>query len=427
MNPNYLEYDPSAPKEYAKNQSYYTSYIDLPYRQSFVHLIGNMSYQAYKKKDLEKVLCHRTYRFVNRFNRLVDLIEEGKKEGYIGNYAKKIISYSSGKKRVVFDPNPKFKILLQQFAKVLETVCFTEFDPRYKTYRVDKFTLVYKAYNLYKNKRIIPYRFILPHKLSIDNVLTKMSIEIHKSFTPLIIKLDLKDAYRSTSIDIVKKLIGKKLDKVQVIYDFIMENIDMCFIDGKLPPGYPTSSVLFNFVKDSMLDRFKDRKGYIRSINSYADDIYILADQTKGITEYTDQDRKNIIRYFIKYIRKWGYRINSKKTDYIEVFDSVRKKTTHMIGYPDKRILSSKMKSYRILGKILKIDLKTSKDVSLMRWEGSNKEKNKLRMLNYILSKEQKSNGSQVDPTKDNIPMLETKIKSFKGFYFVEPGDITYA
>ena len=427
MNPNYLEYDPSAPKEYAANQSFYTVYIDLPYKQSFVHLVGSQSNQAYKKKDLQKVLCHRAHRFVNRFNRLVDLIDEGKKEGYIGKYTKKIISYSSGKKRVVFDPDTKFKVLLQQFSKVLESVCFSEFDPRYKAYRVDKFTLTYKAYNLYKGKRIIPYKYILPHKVSIDNMLTKMSIEIHKSFTPTIIKLDLKDAYRSTSIDIVKKLLAKRLDKIQIIYNFIMENINMCFIDGKLPPGYPTSSILFSFVKDSMLSRFKDRKGYIRSVDSYADDIYILADKTKGITEYTDQDRENIVKYFVKYIRKWGYRINTKKTDYIDVFDPVQKKTTSMLGYPDKRNLSAKMKSYRILGKILKIDSKTSKDLNLMRWEGSNKEKNKLRMLNYLLAKEQQSNGSQVDPIKDNTSMLETKIKSFKGFYFVAPGDITYA
>lgn len=422
MNPNYLEYDPSAAREYAKIEALgFLGAIDYDY--SYMNLVGAYASQAYKKKNLQKVLSHRIHRFVTRYNHLVDLIEDGKKEGYIGKYTKKVITHSSGKKRVVFDPEPRFKKLLQTFNKVLENICFTEFSNEYRLYKYSKFKGSYQSHNIYKTKTYTPFRFVPPHKLSIDNVLYKMTASIKKSFSPTIIKLDLKDAYRSTTIDIVKKLLSKRLDKYQVVYDYIMENLDMCFIDETLPPGYPTSSLLFNYIKDYMLRRFKDRKGYIRDIESYADDIYIIADKAKGITEYTDADRKAIIKYFIRYIRKWGYRINTKKTDYVDVF----MKPTSTSHYR-QRALTSKMKSFKILGKIASIVAHpTDNQVFIVRWGGSNKQKNKLRMLNYIRKKEEQARLSQVDSSKDTTAMLDLKIRSFENFYIVKETDTTYA
>jgi len=422
MNPNYLEYDPSAVKQYASTE--FLGFIGaVDYDHSFMHLVSQHTSQAYKKKDLQKVVAHRVRRFVARYNQFVDLVEEGKKEGYIGKYVTKVIAHSSGKKRVVFDPDPRFKKLLQIFTRVLENICFTEFSQKYRLYKYSKFKGNYASYNLYKGKSTVQFKFVMPHKLSIDNILYKMTVAMKKSFSPTIIKLDLKDAYRSTSIDIVKKLLGKKLDKYQVVYDFIMENINMCFIDGSLPPGYPTSSLLFNFVKDYMLRRFKDRKGYIRDIESYADDIYILADKAKGITEYTDADRKAIIKYFVKYIRKWGYRINTKKTDYVDVFVKTTNTPQHR-----QRSLTPKMKSFRILGKIPSVVAHpTENQVYIIRWQGSNKQKNKLRMLNYLRKKEEQARLSQVDASKDSAAILDSKIKSFESFYFVKEEDMTFA
>lgn len=420
MNPNYLEYDSLAVKTVAStNHSLKGFSAGIQTKSLFIHLVAQKTALSCKQQARLIVASHRVKRFISRYNSFIDLLSDAKKEGYIGKYTKHCIYQSNGKKRIVFNPEPRFKKLLKAFNKVLEAICFTEFSGRYKSYKMHRQFCTAASHQLYKGKQITPFRFILPHKVSIDTVLCRLAVWFKGCHKPSLIKLDLKDAYQSTSETVVRGLLAKRLNNYGEIYDFILDNLGMCFIDGKLPPGYPTSSVLFHLVKDQMFVRHTDKTGYIRGIESYADDIYVVVD--KGSSEDTPEKlliRKRKIDSLIKYMRKWGYRINQKKTDYIPIFAERDSRTT-------LTKLSNKASSKKILGKCLKYNFSSTADI--FTWQGTRKNKNKLRMLNYLIEKEKQGNLGEVDPSKDNARVLEIKKKSFENFYFPSSGSIVYS
>ena len=423
MNPNYLEYDSSAVKEITSCNNHFTTFSNnVDSKSLFVHLVAQKVGLSCKAKARLTVASHRVKRFIVRYNGFIDLLKDAKKEGYIGKYTKHCIHQSNGKKRIVFNPEPRFKKLLKSFNKVLESICFIEFSGRYKSYKTYKKDCKSASHLLYKRKEVTPFRFILPNKVSIDTILARVGIRLKGCHKPVLVKMDLKDAYQSTSEATVRDLLAKKLNNYDELYDFILDNIGMCFIDGKLPPGYPTSSVLFHMVKDCMFVRYTDKAGYIKEIHSYADDIYVVVDRYKARKEdktpVEENAYKKRIDILVRYMRKWGYRINQKKTDHIPIF------TENTKGYTASQ-LTSKASSVKILGKCLKYKYTPTSDN--FSWQGTRKNKNKLRMLSYLIEKEKQANLSRVDPEKDTHQILEIKKKSFENFYFPAPETIVYA
>lgn len=414
MNPNYLEYDSSVVDTIAKFKGSPISLLEIiDTKNLYKYLVAGKIGIGYRNSVVSKVASHRIKRFIVRYNSFVDLVEDAKKNNYIGKYTKHCIQSSNGKKRVVFNPESRFKKLLKAFSKVLESVCFSEFSGRYKHYKIQKKGCSYFSHKLNSRKEVTPFRFVLPHKVSIDSVLSHIAVSFRSCLYPSIIKLDIKDAYQSTTEDTVRYLLDKRLNSYDQIYKFILDNISMCFINGKLPPGYPTSSVLFHFIKDQMLHRWLDKSGYLKNIFSYADDIFIVVDDKAPEDSSNLQKlKKDKIDSFIRYLRKWGYRINQKKKDHIPVFVS-----------SNGNVLSSKMASTRLLGKTLK-HFPTS--LLSFSWEGTRKHKNKLRMLKYLIEKEKQSNLSSSNIDKDNVQLLEVKKRSFEDFYFPKVNDVVY-
>ena len=413
-NQNLLEYNPNLISVYYRNC--YSNIIEEkipPVRDSYIQLVCNNVYRNFKLKDSKEIITRVSRSFVSHFNEAVLAVAKAKQQGCIGKYNKLCIKKKNGKNRVVYNPSPEFKQVLVKFLKVLEYVSFDKYNNIYKCNRVHRLdpnlpaiTVINQRYKKINSKQV------LPHKKSIDGVLASLSGKISK-YTKIggtdkieLHKLDIKNAFQSTSYSIVKGLYESRLLEYHDIRKFIIDNLGMCFVDGKLPPGYPTSSILFNFVKDIMLRKFKDKLFAILNdgtgIDSYVDDIYLLIDSS-------NPNKDLAVARFKKYIRKWGYRINKNKNKKIEVTSSI------------KNIISLKFKSTNILGKYPKQGSKFA-----VYWSGSRRHKNKLRMLEYILKKEQQNSGSSADSQKDSAEILKQKVNSFKDFYFPVVGSHTY-
>lgn len=410
MNPNYLEYERSVVKTYI---SKYQNIIAKDFE--YVREINKHIYATFKKNDITKVIYKRSEKFVSRYNNVVDLIEEGERKGCIGKYRKLFIKKRFGTKRTVYEPEAQFKFILSKFADILEYVLFDTFSTRNRYKKIDLITTEDVRCDVLPNGKnglsYIPQKNIVASNRSVNNVLYSMGHTMAKLLTNnttasylYIHKFDIKDAFTSTKLHLVKQLIAAKL-KGGKLCDFILKHIDMCFVDGSLPPGYPTSNVIFGFVKDLMCSRFicflqKETHG---NFFSYVDDFY-----------YVDSNPRSheTVNKFKKYIRRWGYRTNINKSKIIVISKNKIGKQGYTI--PEK-----------ILGKVATIGSHLGFYRFRVYWNGSRQVKNKIRMLDYLLKKV-KDSKHQVDTSKDSENVLVQRKEGLKQFYFPEVGSCTY-
>lgn len=411
-NLNLLEYNYGIVKKFWSN--YYSFDRNVNPIDSYLTLVCRRIQCNYRASLAKDIINSVAKSFTSTYNSTVIAIEEAKRSGILGKYEKVIIKKKNGQARVVYNASPEFKTILRKFLEVLEYVCFDKYHTKYRAQHVNRKDgeVVYYSANVRgstgSTKRNNRYRFkhtkqICPHKKSIDSVLADISGGIYTKL-PIkkigIYKIDIKDAFLSTEYSLVKNLLEIRLKEYPLIRDFIINNLEMCFINGRLPPGYPTSNLLFIFVKEIILEKFRDTRHALLKIYSYVDDLYLLYDAS-------NINKELLLTRFQKYLRKWGYRVNKNKTKNI------------VINHKNKII--DQFKSTSLLGKF-------PKQISPTRvvWAGSRKHKNKLRMLKYIQQKEQQNSGSSVDPTKDNAEILKQKVSSFEDFYFPGAGSHTY-
>lgn len=421
MNPNYLEYDPSVIRTYiAKYQTI------VPENFEYIKIVNNNIYTAFPRNNIKTIIYKRCEKFVKRYNAVVDLIEEGKKKDILGSYKKIAIPKRFGRKRIVYEPQQEFKFILQKFTDILEYVLGDTFSPRNRYKRVFKGTGRDAPCDMknVKGKTItyVPNKNIIQSNISVDNVLYSIGHKMEKllSYSTLerdsmkdakyfpvhIYKFDIKDAFASTRLSLVKTIIKNKFTDCKVI-NFILDNIDMCFIDGVLPPGYPSSSIIYGFVKDAMLSRFRNKTMELHTckIFSYVDDFYYMTRASKDLGQ-------KVVKNFQKYIRRFGYRINKDKSSYIKI----DQKDVNYIGYyiPQK-----------ILGKVACIKRISGYPHFQVTWKGSRQAQNKIRMLDYLVQKEKDSKRSHVDG-KDSETILAQRKKGLEEFYFPRVASYTY-
>ena len=334
------------------------------------------------------------------------------------------IPKKDGTKRIIFDPNDSYKNLLKILNKYLKHFLFTK--------KATRLLLKERLEDPIKGRKLAitikgkqRSKLVYPTDVGCQMILDRISRDIDsyrqgKWYYLGILRVDVKDAYLSTPYDKFIKESARLLVRAEYskssLYSLLMpECLKLMFINGKLPPGFPTSPTIFTFMIRKIMKKFSgvtnhtDAMG-IHMVNStvdtlYADDLSLMYLSCKDI----NTQAKNYLRNSVcKFLRKNGYGVNKRKLRFIPVLKQ------------DRSGISAIMKSTKFLGKHLQ-------EHSCLRWRGSRKELKRIRLLRHILDKETKHSKSEKDSNYESSSALNSKIFSTQRYYFPQPGETEYS
>lgn len=283
---------------------------------------------------------------------------------HIGKYRVSKIKKKSGKYRTIYIPDDEYKRELRKANKLLTRSCKI-LAARIGNIGVCDYSLVGNKYAARRANVALNRQqdiSIFSNNIFVDQ--NKIDVTSIKNFC--LVRIDIKNAFENTNLIICERAIRKTIVEIIEQIESLLITIGIkrgiiippdlgtlvcntllncCFVDGKIPTGFPTSTALFNLAfgsLDSSIFTLLRKISYEYEYIRYVDDLNFIVDRQH-------------VSYVIKKIRFFlagrGYEVNNKK---IKVM--TEKNGYSLLGYsvgrenprPNKRI-RNKIRMYTYL------------------------------------------------------------------------------